>query len=70
MYLLHIRTKPPKELTTICVSAENLTTVANLLENSKDVINFKVNDGLSQNMFSCGGYSKWVTCNYPENTEK
>ena len=62
-----IRTKSDKRITAVVGTAADAIALANVLEASEQVINFKVTvpgDGISQDNYGCGGFTKWTTLNY------
>lgn len=65
MYIFSVRLKSSK-ITPLELVATSIVELATLLENSKDVINFKVGDGIKQEAFGCNGFTKWVVKNFPE----
>ena len=66
MYIFSVRLNSSKNSPLeIAVESKAVAETANLLENSKDVINFKVGEGIKQEEFGFGGYTKWVVKNFP-----
>ena len=68
MYIFSIR-KTDDKVVDIAVDGKSVGPIAGLLENSKDVVDFKVSDSgraLDQKAFGFGGYIKWTFYNVPE----
>jgi hypothetical protein len=64
MYIVRVRTH--SSVFESVVKVQDLNSFVNILETSHMVINYTVGNGMKQRAFGFGGYSKWVTSNYPE----
>lgn len=67
MYIISIRTK--EKMVILSCESSMVLAIANILENSKDIINFKVSNscctGLLPIHFGADGFEKWVETNHP-----
>ena len=64
MYIVRVRTQ--FNCFETAIKAQDIYKLAAVLEISPTVVNFTVGHGMKQGAFGFGGYSKWVTSNYPE----